>query len=137
MIPRQSYTDAQRAFIQNTLDGQYDDTPGNNPATRRALRNAIRGLYEATRAGDGTLFEQHLATLTAASYRQLDCLTAEDFVAYHLIVSTAHAKITDIASRLGEIQVYTSALQLTRTIQSPELRQRYQLDTGQQRPLPL
>lgn len=137
MIPAIDYSEAQRVFIQNTLDGEYDDNPGNAPAIRRSLRNALQGMYRASREGNGHGYLRHLNNIIAARYTDLDCLTAEDFVVLNLLVAPALAHMAEIVGHMTEILNNTASLQLTRTMQSPALRERYGLAAGQQRPLPL
>jgi len=117
--------DRQEVFIDRTLRGEYQSSPGNNEALRTEIRRQLRQIADGKMgpAAAGTFL---IGLLHRGARPHRDCLTLEDFYVIGILCRRLRNDVPalDIIASYAEHDV-------TRIMQSPAMLDRYRLGKHQ------
>lgn len=117
--------DRQDVFIDRTLRGEYQSSPGNNEPLRTEIRRQLREIADGrmTPTAAGT-FLMGLLHRRARPHR--DCLTQEDFYVIGILCRRLRGDVPalDLVASFAEHDI-------TRVMQSPAMLDRYRLGKHQ------
>lgn len=122
----------QAVFIDRTLRGEYQSSPGNNPGMRQEIRTRLREIAEGLL--QPKIAAQYLLTILApgpGARRKRDCLTQEDFY----VIGILCRRLREVEPVLAWIASFAEH-DITRIMQSPAMLDRYRLN-GHQLATPL